>query len=80
MSTKGQKHPLPSPAVCLVLGSPQIAFPIVRPSPALRQLRQKISSMPPAKLSAEQARTQVRIHLREAKQELLKHGHEIKES
>ncbi len=35
--------------------------------------------MPPAKLTAEQARKQVEIHLQEASQELLKHGHELLE-
>ncbi len=63
---------------CL-LGSPPIYFQIVPASPRLQELKQKLSSMPPAKLTAEQARMQVKIHLREARQELLKHGHELQE-
>jgi len=61
---------------CL-LGSPPIYFQIVPASPKLVELKQKLSSMPPATLTVEQARMQVKIHLREAKQELLKHGHEL---
>jgi hypothetical protein len=64
--------------VCL-LGSPPISFQIVPASPKMQELKRKLSLMPPAKLTAEQARTQVKIHLREARQELLKHGHELQE-
>ena len=48
---------------------------IMPPSPQTLRIRQELSKLPPQKLNADQARAQVRIHLQEAKQEMLKHGH-----
>jgi len=72
-------EPIKTPTTCLLLGSFPITFQIAPPSQKVQELKRRLSSMPPAKLTVEQARMQVKIHLREAKQELLKHGHELQE-
>jgi len=44
--------------------------PILPPSPQISRIRQELSKLPPTKLTVEQARAQVQIHLLEAKEEM----------